>query len=96
MANPRVIEVVAGSTIKLTFSNSGATIGSIASALINNVEAVVHSVSPVSSGNGNYYALHSIPNSDAWYVNEWFSYINASTYVSRQLIHAHKLRVNSL
>lgn len=96
MIRPSIVEVVAGTTLKVTWVNSGVTPGAIVSRLINNVEALVNSATGVSSGNGFYYALHTLPNSDAWYVNEWYSYIGVNTYVSRQLIHAHKLSVNSL
>lgn len=96
MINPKVVEMVAGSTIKLTWVNSGVTPSSIQSRLIDGTETIVSTVAGTSSGNGFYYGLHTIPNSDAWYVNEWFAYIGTNTYVSRQLVHAHRLRVNSL
>jgi hypothetical protein len=96
LITPKVIEAIAGTTIKLTWVTSGVTPTTIVSNIINNVESLVSSYAGTSSGNGFYYGMHTLPNSDAWYVNEWFSYINANTYVARQLIHAHKLRVNSL
>lgn len=90
---PRLVidtfEVIAGSTIKTTWVSSGVTAGAISSALIDNSGTVVHSAPGVSSGSGLYYALHPVPNTpDTWYVNEWFTTINANTYRSRSLINA--------
>ena len=96
MISPKVVEAVAGTTLKLTWVTSGVTPTGIVANLINNVESLVSSLTAVSSGNGHYYGLMTLPNSDAWYVNEWYAYIGVNTYVSRQLVHAHKLRVNSL
>jgi hypothetical protein len=96
LINPKQVEIVAGTTLKTTWVSTGAIPGSIVSRLVNGTEAMVVSATGVSSGNGHYYALHYLPNSEAYYVNEWFAYIGANTYVSRQLIHAHKLGVGSL
>lgn len=96
MLRPNIVEAIAGTTLKLTWVTSGATVLPITSVLIDKTEAVVSSTAGVSSGNGHYYALHLLPNSTQWYVNEWFGFVNPSTYVSRQLVHAERLRVNSL
>jgi hypothetical protein len=93
---PNVVYVVAGTTLKLTWITSGATVSPLHSALIDKTESLVSSVAATSSGDGHYYALHTIPNSTAWYINEWFGFINPSTYVARQLVQAERLRVNSL
>lgn len=81
-----VVETVAGSTIKLTWVNSGVTPSSITSELLDRTDAVVQTATPVSSLNGLYYALHTLPNTRAWYVNRWWAVINANTYQSRQFV----------
>lgn len=95
MSLAKTVEVVAGSTLKVTWVSSGVTPGSIVTRLIDGTETLVASATGVSSGNGFYYGLLSIPNTDTTYINEWFAFIGANTYVSRQLVHAHRLRVNS-
>jgi hypothetical protein len=96
MINPNIVETIAGTTIKLTWISSGTTASPIISTLIDKSETLVSSVTATSSGNGHYYALHLIPNSQAWYVNEWWAFVNPNTYASRQLLSATRLRVNSL
>lgn len=96
MINPKIVEVVAGSTVKLTWVSSGATASPIVSALIDKTDTAVSSVTATSSGNGHYYALHTMPDSSQWFVNRWFATVNANTYVSQQLVKAERLRVNSL
>lgn len=89
-----VVDVIAGTTLKTTFVNSGAAADFIGSALRDRSETIVNSVAAVSSGNGFYYALHAIPNSAQWFVNEWVSVFTANTYVNRQLVHVHALEVD--
>lgn len=83
-----ITERIAGTTIRATFVNSGAVGAAIASTLRDKNEALVNSVMAQSSGNGFYYAIHVLPNSSAWYVNEWIASINANTYIERQFIRA--------
>jgi hypothetical protein len=91
--NTAIVEAVAGTTLKLTWVASGVTPSGIYSHLVTGSEAIMSTVAGVSSGNGAYYALVTLPNSDAWYVNKWYAYIGTSTYVAQQLVHAHKLGV---
>lgn len=88
-----IVEVIAGTTLKATFVNSGVTPGAILSELLDSEDAMVSSFTPVSSGNGHYFALHVVPTSQPWYVNRWWATIDANTYQYRQLVRAHKLEV---
>lgn len=85
-----VSERIAGTTLIPTWINSGQTPSSITSKLLTGSATVVNTATPVSSGDGHYFALHALPSSpsDAWYINEWVAVISASTYVNRQFIHA--------
>lgn len=80
----RHYEIVAGSTIKLTWINSGVTPSSIACTLRDRNETLINSVAATTSGNGHYYAVVLHPGSAQWVVNEWVAVINANTYVDRQ------------
>lgn len=83
-----VVELLAGTTLKAAWVNSGATASPICSALFDKDEALVSSIAATSSGNGFYYATHLLPNSTAWYVNKWYAVINANTYVDAQWVRA--------
>jgi len=83
-----ILEKVAGTTLKATWVSSGASAGPIVSALFDGNESLVSSVTATSSLNGFYYALHLLPNTRAWYANQWTAVINANTYVDRQFIKA--------
>lgn len=84
-----IIEKIAGTTIKVTWVNSGVTVSPLSSALLDRNEALVHSIAASSSGDGFYYALHPLPTSPGqWYVNQWIGVINANTFKERQLVKA--------
>jgi hypothetical protein len=83
---PAVIEKLAGTTLKVTFVNTGATVSPISSALLDRNEVLVNSVAATSSLNGLFYALHLLPGSAQWMVNEWRGVISANTYVERQFV----------
>lgn len=89
-----VVDVLAGTTLKAAWVNSGAVPSPICSALFDRDEVLVSSMTATSSGNGFYYATHLIPNSTAWYVNKWFATINASTYVSAMKVRAVRAEVD--
>ena len=90
-----VVEVIAGTTLRATYVSSGMTVSPLGSALLSGSETVVNSVVAVSSGNGHYFALHTVPTSSSagWYVNEWIGVIASNTYVDRQLVRVHRLEV---
>lgn len=88
------IEKLAGTTLKATFVNSGAVASPISSALLDWNDVVVNSVVAVSSLNGAYYALHLLPNSAGWYVNEWKATIAANSYTERQMVRVRKVETD--
>lgn len=91
-----VVEVIAGTTLRATYVSSGMTVNPLGSALLSGSETVVHSIAAVASGNGFYFALHTVPTSPhlPWLVNEWIGVIASNTYVDRQLVRVHRLEVD--
>lgn len=89
-----ITERIAGTTIRTTMVSSGVVANPVTSLLVDKNEAVVSSAAGVSSGNGFYYALHTLPVSQAWYVNRWIAVINTNTYEDRQFIRALAPEVN--
>lgn len=89
-----VFEAIAGTTLRVTWVNSGVTPTSLALSLIDKDETLVSSMTAVSSGNGHYYAPVYIPTSDAWYVAQSIAIIDASTYINRALVRRQKLEAN--
>lgn len=85
------VDVIAGTTLRATWVNSGITPTALSSALVSGSETVVHSVAAVSSGNGHYFALNPVPAAAGWYVNEWIGVIASNTYIDRQLVRVHRL-----
>jgi hypothetical protein len=90
------VECIAGTTLKATWVNSGVTPSSLQSLLLDSSDSLISSFNALtlgSSGNGFYYGVHSLPNTQAWYVNQWISLIQANTYSHRQLVRVHRLEV---
>ena len=83
---PAVIEKLAGTTLFVTFVNTGATASPISSALLDKSETLVNCVAATSSGNGLYYATHLLPGSAQWLVNQWYATIAPNTYRERQFV----------
>lgn len=89
----QTVEVIAGTTLRTTWVSSGVTPTNIFSRLsTGSADTLVSSFAGVSSGNGFYYALHTVPNSGQWLVNEWQATIDGFPYFSRQLIWVRELR----
>lgn len=91
---PAVIEKLAGTTLKATFVNSGATASPISSALLDTTDTLINSVAATSSGNGFYYALHLLPNTAQWLVNEWKATIAVNSYTERQMVRVRKMETD--
>jgi hypothetical protein len=89
-----VIEKVAGTTFMATLVNSGATVSPLSFQLLSGSETLINSVAAVASGNGLYYGLHLLPNSEAWYISQAIGVLNTNTYVVRQPIRARALEVD--
>jgi hypothetical protein len=90
----KVLEWLGGTTIKLTWVNTGTIPSGLTLNLLDRNEQVVSSVSPVASGNGHYFAPLFLPTSDAYYVGRSQAVLDAATYVNRVLIKTHKLEVS--
>lgn len=76
---------IAGTTKILTWASSGTVPSAIECHLLDANDTVVSTATPVSSGNGYYYAPVTHPNSACWVVNRWVAVINANTYVYKQI-----------
>lgn len=85
------VECIAGTTIRLTWVSSGVAPDTIRSVLLSGSETMVSSLGATNSGNGHFYALHPIPTSGGWYVNEWVAVVGVNTYVNRQLVRSMRL-----
>lgn len=81
-----VTERIAGTTLRATWISSGTAVSSIYSILRDSEEAIVNTATPVDSGNGHFFAIHPIPTSAGWYVNEWVAIVAANTYIDRQFV----------
>lgn len=93
MTAANVVHGQAGDTMTLTWVNCGAVPSRIVSNLLDTNESLVSSAAGVSSGNGYYYAPHTLPSSKQWLVNRWFATINASTYVRSQFVDVQEFNV---
>lgn len=91
----RILDMLAGTTLRTTWVCSASSPSPIYSSLLTNSDTMVSSFSAVSSGNGFFYGVHTLPNSDVWLVNEWNATIDGYPYKSRQLIHVRKLEVRN-
>lgn len=89
-----IFEAIAGTTIKLTWTNSGVTPSAIGFALRDKDETIVNSAAAVNSGNGHYYYPMYIPSSWPTYIAEAIAIIDTRTYVSRGLVRRIKLEAN--
>lgn len=81
-----VYEFISGTTFRAGFVSSGDTATAIVSRLLDKNETLVNSTTGQSSGNGFYFALHTLPTTPGWFVNEWIAVINANTYINRQFV----------
>ena len=95
-----LIERVAGTTLKVTWVNSGTSPGPISSSIFDRGETLIHSVSATASGDGLFYAYHFLPTSLSgpspnlyWLVNQWVAVLNANTLTDRQFIRVERPEV---
>lgn len=87
--NIPVSERIAGTTIAPTWVNSGTTPDSIESRLYDRSETLVGTYAGVSSGNGHYFALHTLPSTpNVTYIHEWMAMISGYPYIDRQFVRA--------
>lgn len=88
-----IFERIAGTTIKLTWVNSGVTPTDIRMGLYDRNETLVSSITPVASGNGHYFAPLYVPNTAGWYVARAIAVVDANTYVAKGFVKAYTLEV---
>lgn len=89
-----ILERIAGTTFMQTVVNTGGSISPLSFQLLSGSETLVSSVAGVSSGDGHYYGLHTLPTSEAWYIGQMIGTINTNTYVARQYVRARALEVD--
>ncbi len=72
-----------GDTIEISWVSSGVSPSDIYCAVYNGSETLVDSATMISSGNGHYYHLHTIPNSEGFYVAETLATVSTKPYGRR-------------
>lgn len=72
-----------GNTRKVSWVNSGVTVGSLTLTVYANSEVLVDSSAMVDSGNGHWYGLHTIPNTPGFYVVQTLGIISNKPYKNR-------------
>ena len=87
-------EFLIGDTLKSTWVNSGASPSDIRSSVFNGEETSVGSATMTSSGNGHYYAFHTIPNTPGFYVAETLATIGGYPFKRRVSFKAVKEEVD--
>jgi hypothetical protein len=83
-----VKDFLCGNTIQVSWINSGVTPTDVYAACFTGSETVVDSATMVSSGNGFYYHLHTIPNTPGFYVIQTLATINSKPFKDRQIYQA--------
>lgn len=91
---PAPVERIAGTTIRPFWISSGTAVSSAFSTLYDRSENVVNTAIVVDSGNGHLFAIHQLPNSRSWYVQEWRVHVQGFDYVDRQFIRTSKGEVD--
>lgn len=81
-------QTIIGDTIEVTWVDSGVTPSAIHATLFNGSEAQVNSVAMVSSGNGHYFGLMTLPDSAGYYVAETLATIDSFPYKRRVKVKA--------
>lgn len=76
-------DFLCGDTVKIRWINSGITPTTIIAATYTGSETLVDSGTMVSSGNGHYYFLHTIPNTPGYYVAQTLATISSKPYKNR-------------
>lgn len=89
-----VKDQLCGNTIKVRWINSGSVPSAIVAAVYTGSETLVDSATMVSSGNGHYYHLHTVPNTPGCYVVETLATISGKPYKNRERYRAVLLDVN--
>ena len=78
-----VQDFLCGDTIKIKWINSGVTPSPIIAAAYTGSETIVDSAAMVSSGDGHYYHLHTVPSTPGYYVAQTLATISGKPYKNR-------------
>jgi hypothetical protein len=76
-------DFLCGDTIKVRWINSGVTPTTLIAAAYTGSETIIDSASMVSSGDGHYYHLHTIPDTPGYYVAQTLATISGKPYKNR-------------
>jgi len=76
-------DFLCGDTVKIRWVNSGVTPSAIIATAFDGAEALVDSGTMISSGDGHYYHLHTIPNTPGYYVAQTLATIAGKPYKNR-------------
>lgn len=87
-------DFLCGDTIKVRWINSGVTPTALIAAAYTGSETIVDSAAMVSSGDGHYYHLHTIPNTPGYYVAQTLATISGKPYKNRTPYRAVLMDVN--
>jgi hypothetical protein len=87
-------DFLCGDTIKVRWVNSGITPSAIIGAVYTGSETLVDSAAMVSSGDGHYYHLHTVPNTPGYYVAQTLATISGKPYKNRSQFRAVLMDVN--
>lgn len=77
-------DFLCGDTVKIRWINSGVTPTTIIAAAYTGSETMIDSAAMVSSGNGHYYHLHTIPDSPGYYVAQTLATVSGKPYKNRE------------
>ena len=78
-----VQDLLCGDTVKVSWINSGTTPTTIIAAVYTGSETIVDSAVMVSSGDGHYYYLHTVPNVPGYYVAQTIATISGRPFKNR-------------
>ncbi|MHB1099293.1 MAG: hypothetical protein ACYCZR_07030 [Burkholderiales bacterium] len=76
-------DLLCGDTVKIRWINSGVTPTTLIGAVYTGSETIVDSAAMVSSGDGHYYHLHTVPNTPGYYVAQTLATISGKPYKNR-------------
>lgn len=87
-------DFLCGDTVKMKWVNSGVSPSAIIAAVYNGSGAIVDSAAMVSSGDGHYYHLHTIPDTPGYYVAQTIATVVGKPYKNRTPYRALLMDVN--
>lgn len=77
-------QFIVGDTFEVSWVNSGITPSAIVAAVYTGSETLVDSAAMVSSGNGHFYHLHTVPNTPGFYVTQTLATISGKPFKRRE------------